>query len=542
MRTKIFFLFTTALSVTYLHAQLSQDTVALLEKIISRHTQTTPGVQLAISRNGQVIYSSARGMADLEHNAPMLTTSKTEAGSVSKQFTAAAILLLEQQGKLSIDDDIRKYIPELPDYGYTITIRHMMNHASGLKDWGSVAEVAGWPRGTKTYNNDDALQIITQQKTLNHKPGEEYIYSNTNYTLQTIIVERVSGTSHAAFTTKYIFEPAGMTNTEWRDNYKKVVPGRAMAYNKSGNTYLTNMPNEYVYGHGGLLTTAEDLLLWNQFYFSGKFGSPSLLSKQLETRPFNNGKHNNYAAGLVVDSANGEAVITHSGATAGYRANLDYFPKPGLSIAWLSNTSQGDMQNTAAAARALFIKKTESKKEEEVVSKPGIPVNTFLPYLGAYREEKTGAGIRLYLKDNAVYSVTNGGPLPILSQNMLAAGRARIIFFSAKPRTIHFVTAGGDTVLYTGVDTVQAGVAALQEYAGMYYSEEADAKMKLFVKDGKLVIKRREEETILNPVYKDGFSFPGGDVYFERNKKGKPVRFFVSVSRARKIGFVKMDQ
>ncbi|HEX6170480.1 MAG TPA: serine hydrolase domain-containing protein, partial [Chitinophagaceae bacterium] len=216
-------------------AQSWQDTVSQIEKLFARYKPGKPGAQLAISRNGKIIFSKAWGMADLEHNVPLTTESITEAGSVSKQFTAAAILLLEQQGKLSLDDDLRKYVPELPDYGYKISLRHMMQHKSGLKDWGAVAAIAGWPRTTKTYNNEDALYIISNQKTLNHKPGDEYIYSNSNYNLFAIIVQRVSGMSLAEYTRKYIFEPAGMKHTQWRDNYKRIVPNRAIAYSRSGS-------------------------------------------------------------------------------------------------------------------------------------------------------------------------------------------------------------------------------------------------------------------------------------------------------------------
>src|SRR5574339_334449 len=251
-------------SVIYLFttAQSWQDTVTKIEKIFERYKPHKPGAQLAIARNGSIIFSRAWGIADLEHNVPLTTESITEAGSVSKQFTSAAILLLEQQGKLSLDDDVRKYLPELPDYGYKITLRQMMQHKSGLKDWGAIVAMAGWPRSTKTYDNEDALYVISNQKTLNHKPGDEFLYSNSNYNLLAIIVQRVGGMSLADFTRKYIFEPAGMNHTQWRDNYKRVVPGRAIAYAKSGSNYLTNMPNEYVYGNGGLLTTAEDLLIW----------------------------------------------------------------------------------------------------------------------------------------------------------------------------------------------------------------------------------------------------------------------------------------
>jgi CubicO group peptidase (beta-lactamase class C family) len=189
-------------------AQSWQDTVSKIEKLFARYKPSNPGAQLAISRNGKVIFSKAWGMADLEHNSPLTTESVTEAGSVSKQFTAAAILLLEQQGKLSLDDNVRKHIPEMPDYGYPITLRQMMQHKSGLKDWGAIAGIAGWPRSTKTYNNEDALYIICNQKTLNHKPGDEFLYSNSNYNLFAFIVQRVSGMSLADFTKKNIFEPA----------------------------------------------------------------------------------------------------------------------------------------------------------------------------------------------------------------------------------------------------------------------------------------------------------------------------------------------
>jgi CubicO group peptidase (beta-lactamase class C family) len=205
-------------------AQSWEDTVVRIEKLFVRYKPNIPGAQLTISRNGKILYSKAWGMADLEHNVALTTNSPTEAGSVSKQFTAAAILILEEQGKLKLDDDVRKYLPEIPNYGSTITLRNMMQHTSGIKDWGSVANIAGWPRSTKTYDNDDALQIITKQTTLNHQPNDEFIYSNSNYNLFAIIVERVSGMSLYDFSKKYIFEPAGMIHTEWRQTLKRSFP------------------------------------------------------------------------------------------------------------------------------------------------------------------------------------------------------------------------------------------------------------------------------------------------------------------------------
>lgn len=339
-------------------AQSWADTVAKIEQIFSRYnSDSTPGAELAISRHGQVIFSRAWGMADLEHNVPLTTSTLSEAGSVSKQFTAAAILLLEQQGKLSLDDDVRKHVPELPDYGKVITVRHLMQHTSGLKDWGSIMELAGWGRGSRVYSNEYALHVICQQESLNNQPGDEFIYSNSNYNLMAIIVQRVTGLTLATFTERYIFQPAGMKHTEWRANYRKVVKNRAIAYSKSGQFYYINMPNENAYGNGGLLTTAEDLLVWNDYYLSGKFGNPSLLPNQVATRKLNNGGVNNYAAGLFTDSINGWKAISHTGATAGYRAYLEYFPEAGLSIAWLSNTSafDNDTFNLSNAVRKILL-------------------------------------------------------------------------------------------------------------------------------------------------------------------------------------------
>ena len=356
----------------------------------------------------------------------------------------------------------------------------------------------------------------------------------------TIIVDRVSGINLSEFTKKYIFDPAGMKNTEWRDNYKKVVPNRAIAYSKSGANYLTDMPNEYVYGHGGLLTTAEDLLAWNHFYLNGKLGNPSLLLKQVATAPFNNGSRHNYGAGLVVDSANGWAMITHSGATASYRANLDHFPQLSLSIAWLSNTSQGNLSDIPSSVRNLLVKNLLTAPFQPTPVK-GIDFKTFIPYLGSYRESRYGSGVRLYIKNDSIYSETNGGPLPSLSANSLAVGRGRILFLSSSPRTLCFITASGDTLLYNGVDSARLDEKATNQYAGGYFSEEADTKITVKIKEGKLAIYRSNgSETFINPVYKDGFYFPGGDIYFGRDKTGNISHFFISISRARKVQFVKI--
>lgn len=535
---KKFLLLLVVFSSINVTAQTWQDTVLLLDKIINKYSADQPGAQVAISRKGEIIYSNVRGMADLEHNAPLTKQSKIEAGSVSKQFTAAAILLLEQQGKLSIRDDIRKYVNEVPDYGNTITIQHLLNHTSGLKDWGGIAAIAGWPRGTKTYSNDDALEIISKQKTLNNKPGDEYIYSNSNYNLLAIIVHRVSGMSLSAFSNKYLFEPAGMKNTEWRDNYRKVVYNRAIAYSKMGNDYYTNMPNENVYGNGGLLTTAEDLLIWNNYYLTGKLGTPSLSSKQIALTPLNNGKKNFYASGLFVDSINGWASIFHDGATAGYRAVLEHYPQLQLSIALLSNTSQPDMGNLPLAVRNLLVKNVTSTISPQKQDQ-SIDIKNFNPYLGAYRDARTGTGIKVFRNDTALYVDQNIKIRPV-TNNVAMLGRGRLEFKDTKPRMLYYITSPRDTILYTAVDTANINDRNINDYTGNYYSDETESQLKLFIKDDKLMVQLRDNHVPLIPRYKDGFSSGLGDIYFWRDHKYNIKKLFISISRARKIEFNKI--
>src|SRR5438477_812369 len=218
-------------------AQSWQDTANMIDNIMNKYKNDGPGAEFAISRHGTLIYSTAKGMADLEHMSPFTKTTKTEAGSTSKQFTAASILLLEQQGKLSINDDVRKYIPELPDYsksgGTKITILNLLNHTSGLRDYLGLLGMAGI-NGDSVTTDDDALALITRQKNLTFAPGSEWRYSNTGFFLLSVIVKRVSGMTLREFASKNIFQPLQMTHTNFRDDHTMLIPHRALAYDPDG--------------------------------------------------------------------------------------------------------------------------------------------------------------------------------------------------------------------------------------------------------------------------------------------------------------------
>lgn len=520
-----------------------EDTVAMLDKTLSQYKATNPGCQLSVTRNGRLIYTKAVGMADLERNVPLTSNSIIEAGSVSKQFTAAAILLLEQQGKLSLNDDVRKYIPELPDYGTPIKLHHMLHHTSGFRDWGSVAALTGWERGTKFYTNDDALEILTRQKHLNNIPGDEFIYSNSNFNLFAIIVARVSGLSLAAFTKKYIFDPAGMTHTSWRDDPNRIVLNRAIAYDKTGSSYKADMPSEYVYGNGGLLTTTEDLLKWNDFYQNGKLGTSTLFSKQIQTELLNNGKENNYAAGLFIKKVLGWDNISHGGATAGYRAYLETYPELNISIAVLSNTPQFNVAGISGRVSKIFVidktpmaKATEKPKEQPTIV---LPIEKLKTIAGTYKSDKEPALFHLVLKGGSLL-LDDEITLKPLTENKFIADN--FTFEIKGGKGFYFNAPGNDTMRFTKLPDTK--LSDLSTYEGKYLSEETNSGVSIYLKDGKLMIRLNANvEYELTPTFKDAFIIEviGGEIKMSRNAENKISTFYVSISRARNVEFKKIN-
>jgi CubicO group peptidase (beta-lactamase class C family) len=314
-----------------------------------------------------------------------------EAGSVSKQFTAAAIVLLSLDGKLSLDDDVRKYVPEVPDYGVTIRIHHLLNHTSGLRDWGSVAGIGGWPRTTRAYTHAHVLDIVSRQRALNYPPGQEYSYTNTGYNLLAVIVDRVSGMPFAEFTRQRLFKPLNMNNTQWRDDFTRVVKGRAIGYQPRGTAFVQDMPFENVHGNGGLLTTVGDLLIWTENLETGRLGGRAFLEAMHRQGVLTNGNKISYASGLMVGQYNGKPEISHTGSTAGYRAYLSRLPDQRLGFAVLcnaANANPGTLGNqlTALYAGAPTARAAATDAERPAQERP-TPVQLNAEQLAAYAGE-----------------------------------------------------------------------------------------------------------------------------------------------------------
>jgi CubicO group peptidase (beta-lactamase class C family) len=321
----------------------ARDLTPLTKRVFARWDSTNgPGCAVGIDRAGAPRYTRSFGLAELEFDVPNKPETVFEAGSVSKQFTAAATVLLALDGKLKLEDDVRKYVPELPAYDQTITIRHLLNHTSGLRDWGEIAGLSGWPRTTRVHTHDHVLDILSRQRALNYPPGDRYSYTNSGYNLLAIIVSRVSGQSFADFSRERLFKPLNLTHTQWRDDFRRVVKGRAQAYSYSNRQWQLDMPFENVHGNGGLLTTVGDLLTW-----TAMLERPSAMWKpmvdSLHVRGIlTKGDTIEYALGVSVGEYRGVRVVDHSGATAGYRANLARFPGRGVAIAVLCNAASAN--------------------------------------------------------------------------------------------------------------------------------------------------------------------------------------------------------
>jgi CubicO group peptidase (beta-lactamase class C family) len=317
-----------------------ESVTARVDKLFAQWNKSdSPGCALGIVRDGQLIYKHGYGMANLDYSIPISPQSIFNIESMAKQFTAMGILLLAKQGKLSLDDDMQKYLPELPRYQSPITIRHLIHHTSGIRDYWDLVELAGM-RGENVHLTEaDFLGLIARQKELNFKPGEEYLYSNSGYFLLGLIVKRVSGKSLREFAGEKIFKPLGMNNTQFVDDRTLVVKNRAAAYLPTGNGgFSAAIPTDDPVGDGGLYTTVEDLFLWDQNFYDNRLGGgPDLITEELSLGKLNNGEKIDYAFGLAVEEYKGLKTILHGGSGSGFAATMIRFPEQKFSVMCFCN-------------------------------------------------------------------------------------------------------------------------------------------------------------------------------------------------------------
>jgi CubicO group peptidase (beta-lactamase class C family) len=500
-----------------------RDPDRLLAPIFAPWTSDrTPGCAVGFKWDGQPAVLRAYGMADLGHAIPNTPTTRFEVGSVSKQFVAASILMLVEEGKLALDDDIRRYLPELPDYGTPITIDHLLYHTSGLRDWSYVMEIAGWPRSTRAYTNADVLAITARQRELNFTPGTDYSYSNTNYNLLAIIVERVSGMSLAQFTHDRIFAPLGMNATDWRTDFRQVEPNLATAYIDTSRGNVIKMPMESVYGDAGLITTVGDLLIWNDALTAHRFG-PFVARAMEENGHLADGRPLPRARGLVVALSAPIPQIVHAGAVGGYRAWLARYPTRHFSLAVLCNAGEeigagrGSMLGHAVASAFLG---------SEPPAPAAAPDPDAARHTGLFVSDKTGWPLIFVERDHAL-ALDTGAPVQRRSADQYALGDSTLRFDGAD--LLRRENSDGTIEVYRRrpLVTHPEGIAAL---IGRYASDEAGAAYRVEERPGggiRLRLVERPDFVIdPQPFYRDAWMYDtrmgarGGIIRFVRDAQG----------------------
>ncbi len=523
----------------------------------------SPGCAVAVMEKGHIVYKQGYGLANLEHNVPITPSTVFNIGSMSKQFTAFAIALLEAEGKLSLDDDIRKHLPKMHDFGETVTIRHLIHHTSGLRcTFPELLALAEW-RDTDATTMQDVYWLLKTQRELNFRPGDEHMYSNSNYILLALICERVSAQSFATFCKQHIFDPLGMSQSVINDFIFKLIPNRALGYYNEKGSWLYAPLTDSVIGPTNVYTTVEDLARWDKNFYTGEVGGSAVIERVLQSGRLNNGQELDYAFGLMVGPAHqyrGWQVVEHGGGQGGYGSWMMRFPELHLSVVVLFNQFLFDMQGYALKVADLFLEDKIASRSD--VEQPAEPVETAaaVDLNPEQLELKTGTYFNAQRAASRRISYVEG-KLQFQGYNLVPFGE-NLFFFEVEPQTrVEFILAedgcvagmktmtASEEYVYDRVETVSPTPNELAGYAGRFYSPELDIYWTFAARNDHLVAQRRKYvDSKLTPLFRDTFSddweplmdYPTTYlVSFERDENDKITGLRVSGTRIRNLKFIK---
>lgn len=514
-----------------------------IDNIFSWATADCPGCAVAVSFHGDLIVNRAYGAADLERGLPITTSTIFDAGSLQKQFIAAAALVLENDGQLSLSEDIREYIPELPDYGQKITIDHLLTHTSGIRDWTAILPL--------TAGDEDALTLILRQRGLNFSPGEEWGYSNSGYVLAREIVARRSGMPFAEFARTRLFEPLGMTSTLFCADIQGVTGDRALAYDKEDGRWAPAMMLDRERGGGGVFSTAGDLIIWNEALTNNRLGE-SVSRKLQEPVQLNNGRTLDYCRGLIIDTYRGAQEVWHTGSADGYKSFLGRYPEHGLSIAIMCNS--GDGTDRTAFAHRIFdlIVPEAGPQEADLGPPPTIPEDALAGVTdkaGLFISERTGEPLRLVVERGRL-RVAAGPGLELVTNDRFRRWGAATQFMSGDAFELNFLSQDqfelksmeGTTTRYRRAEVYEPTPADLQVFAGLFESDEIGTTFQIEPKGGGLMMRLEHapQQTLeFKPVDRDTFQFSRITIRFHRDDAGKVVGFDFSNPLVRNIRFTR---
>ncbi|HEX2696055.1 MAG TPA: serine hydrolase domain-containing protein [Acidobacteriota bacterium] len=544
-----------ALTVLILAASaLADETTDKVDKLFAAwDTTVTPGAALAVVRDGKIVYERGYGMASFEDGLVMTPQKVFDIGSTSKQFTAACIAMLVRDGKVGLSDDIRKYLPEMPNYGKVITVDHLLHHTSGLRDYNALLELSGFRADGDCPTVEEAYEVICRQKRLNYLPGAEYSYTNTGFFLLSRIVEKVSGRTLNAFAQERIFRPLGMAHTLFQDDHNQIVRNRARGYERSGGGFRVNMSNWDETGDGNVYTTVEDLALWDQAFYSNALGKD--LMDTLHTRGvLNDGKKIEYAFGLMIGEHKGLKTVSHGGAWAGYRAGFVRFPDEKFSVICLANLADMNPSGLCMKVADIYLAgkiKEAPKADKGKIETVRVPKAELEAFAGNYQDAKFGQWFPVTF-DGDVLRIGFG------SQSFALTPVGRTIFQAPDAPAdveVEFLPAApgkpaGALVRILGDEgyilTKEAPFKPMTDrelgaYAGEFVSEELlGARYGIVVEKDGLVVKFRNPIVgALKAMAPDKFMTSGLNFEFAR-RGGRVTGFDLSVGRAARIEFRKI--
>ena len=500
----------------------------------------SPGCALGVVRDGQFIYKKGYGTASLELGVPITPESVFYMGSVSKQFTAASVVLAAEQGYLSLDDDVRKYVPEIPSYGKTITLREMLHHTSGFRDILGLLLLAG-RNFEDIHPTPELLDLLSRQKALNYQPGEEFLYSNTNFFLMSVIIHRATHKTLTEFADENIFKPLGMTHTRFYEDHSVVVPGRIPAYEpRPGGGFRIDWSTNFdKVGDGGLLSSVDDLLLWDRNFYDNKLGKGTLL-KEIQTQGMlNNGKQIEYALGLFISTYRGLPIVEHGGALFGYRTELLRFPQQKFSVITLCNLGTSSPRSLANKVADIYLEGQLAPNRPANVAAAQVDPQ---PFAGQYRSAESHSVLDASAKDGdlLIYGLHFK---PVDTSHFAAAEGLNVAFdtTSGNSKRLTLTSATSAPQVFDQISAVKPSAADLAPYAGEYKSSELQAAYRFTVKDGKLTLATNwQEPAVLNPSIRDEFQGPfGAAIVFRRDAGGHITGCDLFAGRVRNIAFTK---
>lgn len=516
----------------------------------------SPGCVCSIMKDGEMIYARGYGMASLELGVPLGPETVFSVASMAKQFNAASIALLALRGDISLDDDIRNYLPELADFGDTVTIRHLIHHTSGIRDYLALRYLADYS-SKDYYDNDRIIRFLFRQKSLNFRPGEQYLYSNSGYVLLAEIVKRVSGQSLGDFSRENIFYPLGMRDTRFDDDMRRVVKNRATSYEPlEGGGFRRYLKAFEVAGPGNLLTTVGDLNRWDLNFYNPKIGGTALIELMHTRGRLNCDKELSYALGLTHGTYRGLRTISHDGWHEGFRAELLRFPEQRFSVAVLCNLESVNPVRLAQKVADIFLSE-ELKSQKEAES--GLSVTEGIPFIqvpqesleeltGYYYSGEISSVRQIILREGKLFYHRGPGKeselAPLGERRFLMLGIPVHLEVSFPPTETNqplrmLIETNDDCGVWHAFEPVTLLPEALKQYAGSYYSEEIDATYELLYENGVLLLRFPPDDLrLLRPVFQDGFQIEGVvTCRFQRNNAGRIVGLLIDSHRVRNLLF-----